>query len=111
MCVYLPGYQNPEKVFQKVFGFSSFRPGWKEAIDTVLNHKDSVVLIPSGGRKTVIYTIPSLLMPGIKVVVFPLLMLMHDQLLKLREKRINTCFVNSMLTRESQSSCGQLVQN
>ena len=67
----------------------------------IMNGKDSVVVIPTGGGKTVIYTIPTLMMPGITVVVSPLLMLMHDQLLKLREKGINTCYLNSMLTKES----------
>ncbi|CAB4011822.1 DNA helicase, partial [Paramuricea clavata] len=62
------------------------RPGQKEAINAVLQQKDAVVVIPTGGGKTAIYTIPTLLMPGITVVVSPLLMLMHDQLLNLREK-------------------------
>jgi ATP-dependent DNA helicase RecQ len=63
-----------------------------------------VVVIPTGGGKTVTYTIPTLLMPGITVVISPLLMLMHDQLLKLREKGISTCYINSMLTRESREA-------
>ena len=70
----------------------------------IMNGKDSVVVIPTGGGKTVIYSIPTLMMPGITVVVSPLLMLMHDQLLKLREKGINTCYLNSMLTKESYKS-------
>ncbi len=96
-----PREQNPDGILKSVFGHSSLRPGQKEAINAVLQQKDAVVVIPTGGGKTLIYTIPTLLMPGITVVVSPLLMLMHDQLLKLREKGINTCYINSMLTKES----------
>ena len=91
-------------VLQNVFEFSTFRTGQKEAIDMIMNGKDSVVVIPTGGGKTVIYSIPTLMIPGITVVVSPLLMLMHGQLLKLREKGINTCYLNSMLTKESYES-------
>ena len=94
----------PVSVLQNVFGFSTFWTGQKETIDMIMNGKDSVVVIPTGGGKTVIYTIPTLMMPGITVVVSPLLMLMHDQLLKLREKGINSCYLNSMLTKESYES-------
>lgn len=90
----------PKTILQNVFGYSSFRPGQQEAIDVLLSGKDSVVVIPTGGGKTIIYSIPTLMMPGLTVVVSPLLMLMHDQLLKLREKGINTCYINSMLTGE-----------
>ena len=65
-----------------------------------MEKQDSIVVIPTGGGKTVIYTIPTLRMPGITVVL-PLLMLMHDQLLQLREKGINTCYVNYVLTKEN----------
>ena len=94
----------PGSILQNVFGFSTLRTGQKEAIDMIMNGKDSVVVIPTDGGKTVIYSIPTLMMPGITVVVSRLLMLMHDQLLKLREKQINTCYLNSMLTKESYES-------
>ena len=94
----------PESILQSVFGFSSFRNGQKEAIDVLTSGNDSVIVIPTGGGRTVIYCIPTLMMPGITVVVSPLLMLMHDQLLKLREKGINTCYINSMLTKEKYES-------
>ena len=94
----------PESILQSVFGFSTFRMGQKEAIDIFMGGKDSVVVIPTGGGKSVIYSIPTLMLPGITVVVSPLLLLMHDQLLKLREKGINTCYINSMLTKEGYES-------
>lgn len=99
--VHQPGEQTADGILKNVYGHKTFRPGQREAISAVLQQKDSIVVIPTGGGKTVIYTIPTLLMPGITVVVSPLLMLMHDQLLKLREKGINTCYVNSMLTKEN----------
>ena len=81
-----PGSWNPKGVLKDVFGFPSFKPGQQEAIDAVLSNKDAVVVIPTGGGKTIIYTIPTLLLPGVTVVVSPLLMLMHDQLIKLRKE-------------------------
>ena len=102
--VHQPGDQTPDGILKNVYGHKSFRPGQREAISAVLQQKDVIVVIPTGGGKTVIYTIPTILMPGITVVVSPLLMLMHDQLLKLREKGINTCYVNSMLTKESREA-------
>lgn len=81
----------PESILQNVFGFLTF---WTGQIDMIMNGKDSVVVVPTDGGKTVIYSIPTLMMPGIIVVVSPLLMLMHDQLLKLREKGINICYLN-----------------
>ncbi|CAB4036497.1 DNA helicase [Paramuricea clavata] len=99
---------NPHAVLKNVFGFLHFRPGQEEAISAVLNKKDAIVVIPTDGGKTIVYSIPTLLIPGITVVVSPLLMLMHDQLLKLREKGINTCYVNSMLTSKH---CKSVIAN
>ena len=99
-----PGDQNHKGILKDVFGLPSFRPGQQEAIDAVLSGKDAVVIIPTGGGKTIIYAIPTLLLPGVTVVVSPLLMLLHDQLIKLREKGINTCYINSMLTKDSREA-------
>ena len=70
--------QTPDGILKNVYGHKSFTTGQREAISVVLQQKDLIVAIPTGGRKTVIYTIQTLLMPVITVVVSPLLMLMHD---------------------------------
>ena len=88
----------PLKVLEETFGYQSFRPGQLEGITALLEKKDAIVLIPTGGGKTVIYSIPTLLLPDLTIVISPLLLLMHDQVVRLREKGINTCYINSMLT-------------
>ena len=85
-------------VLQRTFGYESFRPGQEEGVNSLLQGKDCIILIPTGGGKTIIYSIPTLMMNGISVVISPLLMLMHDQVLQLREKAINTTYINSLMT-------------
>ena len=85
-------------VLQQTFGYESFRPGQEEGVNALLQGKDCIILIPTGGGKTIIYSIPTLMMNGISVVISPLLMLMHDQVLRLREKAINTTYINSLMT-------------
>ena len=96
----------PEIVLQRFFGYASFRPGQLEGVNAVLRKQDAIILIPTGGGKTVIhvYAVPTLMLPGITAVVSPLLMLMHDQLLHLREKGINTCYINSMLSGDERET-------
>ena len=85
-------------VLQQTFGYERFRPGQEEGVNALLQGKDCIILIPTGGGKTIIYSIPTLMMNGISVVISPLLMLMHDQVLRLREKAINTTYINSLMT-------------
>ena len=94
----------PGTVLQRFFGYASFRPGQLEGVNAVLIKQDPIILIPTGGGKTVIYAVPTLMLPGITAVVSPLLMLMHDQLLHLREKGINTCYINSMLSGDERET-------
>ena len=94
----------PETVLQKFFGHTTFRSGQLEGVQTVLNNNDLIVLIPTGGGKTVIYAVVSLLLSGLTVVVSPLLMLMYDQLLRLREKGINNCYINTLLSPEGREA-------
>ena len=90
---------NSKTVLKKIFGHDSFRPGQLDGINAVLEQQDAIILIPTGGGKTMIYCVPVMMMKGITVVISQLLMLMHDEVLSLREEGVNTCFVNSMLTK------------
>ena len=94
----------PEIVLQRFFDYASFRPGQLKGVNAVLRKQDAIILIPTGGGTTVIYAVPTLMLPGITVVVSPLLMLMHDQLLHWREKGINTCYINSMLSGDERKT-------
>ena len=70
---------------QTVFGHTEFRPGQKEAIETIFSGEDTVVIIPTGGGKTAIYILPCIMTSGLAFVVSPLIMLMSDQVARLRQ--------------------------
>ena len=81
------------------FGFQDFRPGQERAVTSVLAGRDTLVVLPTGGGKSVCYQVPALLLPGITVVVSPLISLMKDQVDALTSRGIPATFVNSTLTQ------------
>ena len=86
------------QVLQTVFGYQEFRPEQKDAIKSLVSSQDTIVIIPTGGGKTVTYVLPCIMTPGITIVVCPLILLMHDQVMRLRSLGINTCYFNTLLT-------------
>lgn len=87
-------------VLQEYWGYDSFRPLQQEAMDAVLAGKDSLVVLPTGGGKSLCYQAPALAMPGVAVVVSPLIALMKDQVDALRANGVQAAFINSSLTPE-----------
>ena len=81
------------------FGFQDFRPGQERAVASVLAGRDTLVVLPTGGGKSVCYQVPALLLPGLTVVVSPLISLMKDQVDALTARGIPATFVNSTLTQ------------
>ena len=80
------------------FGYSDFRPGQATAVESVLARRDTLVILPTGGGKSLCYQIPALLLPGLTVVVSPLISLMKDQVDALTARGLPATFVNSTLT-------------
>lgn len=86
------------------FGYESFRPGQEEAIDYLLAGKNTVVILPTGGGKSMIYQLPALIFEGVTLVVSPLIALMKDQVDSLERVGIPATFINSSLPpKESES--------
>ena len=84
----------------RVFGFTKFRPGQQEIVETVASGGNALVVMPTGGGKSLCYQLPALVRPGMGVVVSPLIALMRDQVLALREAGVKAEFLNSTLSNE-----------
>jgi len=89
-----------KKLLKQYYGYSEFRPGQKEIIDSILAGKDTLAIMPTGGGKSLCYQIPSLMFSGLTVVVSPLIALMEDQVKGLDSVGIPSLFLNSSLEWE-----------
>ena len=85
-------------LLRREFGLRHFRPGQEETIRAVLDSRDTLCVLPTGGGKSLTYQLPSLLLPGLTVVVSPLIALIRDQFEKLRAQGIETVRLDSSLT-------------
>jgi ATP-dependent DNA helicase RecQ len=93
-----PTIAEASKVLHERFGFAEFRPGQERAVQSVLNARDTLVILPTGGGKSLCYQVPALLLDGLTIVLSPLISLMKDQVDALEAKGIPATFINSSLT-------------
>ncbi len=89
----------PLSVLKKYWGYDAFRPLQREIIDSVLEGRDTLGLLPTGGGKSITFQVPAMLLPGLTVVVTPLISLMKDQVDNLRQRDIRAVHFHSGLTR------------
>ena len=101
-----------ETALQQHFGYSSFRSGQKEIIETILSGRDVLGVLPTGGGKSICYQLSALMLPGLTVVISPLISLMKDQVDTLTQLGIPAAYLNSTISnQEFQEVTRQLRQN
>ncbi|MGI8884871.1 MAG: DNA helicase RecQ, partial [Pyrinomonadaceae bacterium] len=100
-----------KEILTHQFGYASFRMNQQAAIETVLQKKDCVVLMPTGGGKSLCYQIPALMLDGLTVVISPLIALMKDQVDALKNNGVEAAFLNSTQTAAQQVEVFRRVRN
>ena len=85
----------PIDILKRYFGYESFRPGQEEVIDTLLEGRDCLAIMPTGAGKSICFQVPALLLPGITLIVSPLISLMKDQVDSLVNQQIPATYINS----------------
>lgn len=91
---------NAQQVLEDIFGYSQFRDGQAEVIEHAIDGGDTLVLLPTGGGKSLCYQIPAIVRKGTGIVVSPLISLMQDQVEQLREAGVKCAYINSSLSPE-----------
>ena len=91
--------QAARKTLEEVFGYQSFRPGQERVVSAILSGRDVMAVMPTGAGKSLCYQIPALVLPGITLVVSPLISLMRDQVSALLQNGVRAAYLNSSLTQ------------
>jgi ATP-dependent DNA helicase RecQ len=95
---------------ERVFGFHQFRPGQEEVLESVLDASDTLVIMPTGGGKSLCYQIPAFIRPGITLVISPLIALMKDQVDGLRVLDLPVTAIHSLISLKEQEESLELIK-
>jgi ATP-dependent DNA helicase RecQ len=102
---------DPQKTLKQVFGFDSFRDPQQEVIETITAGSDCLVIMPTGGGKSLCYQLPALLLDGTAIVVSPLIALMRDQVRAAQQLGIPAAYLNSTQTPQEQREIVDQLRN
>ncbi|MCG9131798.1 DNA helicase RecQ [Candidatus Poribacteria bacterium] len=102
--------QTSLEILQNVFGHTEFRRFQKDIIDHILTGQDALIVLPTGGGKSLCYQLPALMFDGMTVVISPLISLMQDQVMQLKNRGIRAAFLNSTLSYSEQATIMQRVK-
>ncbi len=104
-------YPHLEQALKYHFGYDNFRPGQRQIIEDALQNRDLLVVMPTGGGKSLCFQLPALMKKGLTVVVSPLIALMQDQVEALRNNNISATFLNSSLNPYKVRSREEAIRN
>ncbi len=100
-----------EEILQKTFGYENFRHHQSDIIQCLLNNEDALVLMPTGGGKSLCYQIPAMIREGVGIIISPLIALMQDQVDSLQQLGIRAAFLNSSMDASAQQATEKLLIN
>ena len=95
--------KHAQSVLEKYYGYKSFRKGQEDIINSIMEGRDVLAIMPTGGGKSICYQVPALMLDGITVVISPLISLMKDQVDTLKDMGVEAEFINSTLSAAEES--------
>ncbi|AXT58634.1 DNA helicase RecQ [Aquimarina sp. MMG015] len=107
----MPDQKQILSTLKEYFGYDSFRPLQEDIVNSIFNGHDNIVIMPTGGGKSICYQLPALLLSGITLVISPLIALMKDQVDGLKSNGIEAAFVNSSQNENEQQEIYQKILN
>ena len=104
-----PHHNKVHAILKETFGYPAFRLNQLKIIESILDHKDTLAIMPTGGGKSICYQVPALYLEGVTLVISPLISLMQDQVVNLKEYGVQACFLNSTLTGSERYALSQQI--
>ncbi len=98
-------------ILNEYFGYDAFRIGQQEIINSIVSGKDTLVIMPTGGGKSLCYQIPALMLTGTAIIISPLIALMKDQVDGLIERNIPAALINSTVSQHDQQIIARDIVN
>ena len=102
---------NLKLLLKENFGFENFRPNQEDIIKSIIDGKDTIAIMPTGGGKSICFQLPALIFDGLTIVISPLIALMKDQVDSLKANGIGACYINSSQSSSEQAEHFNAIKN